>query len=91
MKLCNYKHLIGKSKEKIEELKEPLRIARIKKQAQMDLGKINDRISILEGAIEEECFKYPLNFIYIIDMLDEIDLCEHRKNRYQEIIENFFD
>ena len=90
MKLIKYKEIIGKSKEKIDELMAPIRSSRMQKAAECEMLKIDEKIVEYQSKVQDLCLEYPINFDNLLDTLDEIAMLERRKEQYNLVIKDLF-
>lgn len=90
MKLLKYKEIVGKSKEKLDELMAPIRSLRMKKKAESMQLSIDEKLFELESKVQNICVEKEIDFDALLDALDEIDLLERRKNQYSKVIEELF-
>ena len=79
MKLLKYKEIVGKSKEKLDELMAPIRSLRMKKKAESMQLSIDEKLFELESKVQNICVEKEIDFDALLDALDEIDLLERRK------------
>lgn len=91
MKLLKYKEIIGKSKEKIDELMAPIRANRMKKAAESEALKVEEDILNLQSKVQDICLEYPINFNKLLDILDEIAVLERRQEQYAIVIKDLFE
>ena len=85
MKLISYKEALKMGKEKVAEKLAPVKALRAKKQAELEMAKLDEEVATKEAEIHEECCKEDVNFSKIIDMQDSLALSERRKKQYQKI------
>jgi hypothetical protein len=90
MKLPSYKSVLKMGKEKINQRLAPVKNSRAKKQAELEMAKIEEEIATKEADLHEECCNEEVNFSKIIDMQDSLALAERRKKQYQKILEEMF-
>ena len=90
MKLTPYKDAIKMAKEKIDEALAPARTRKAKKQAELEIAKLDERIATIQAEIEEETSKKDLNFECIIDKLDTLGLAERKLKQFEKIILEMF-
>lgn len=90
MKLKPYKEILKMAKEKLDEYQAPLRAARAKKQAELEICKIEEKMASQEAKISELCADKEINFDSIIKALDEMGLMERRKKQFEMIIKEMF-
>ena len=90
MKLPAYKDILKMSKEKIDAALAPIRAAKAKAQAGLEMCKIDEQLAVLESEITEMCTLKEINFGAIIDKQDKYGLLERRKKQYQKVIDELF-
>ena len=90
IKLTPYKKLLTMAKEKIDEVLAIPRTNSAKKQAELEMAKLDEREATLQTELTESCSVKELNFNKIIDKLDEIALTNRRKKQFEKIIEEMF-
>lgn len=90
MKLIPYREVLKMSKEKINVALAPIRAAKAKKQADLEMCKLDEEIAVMETRITEYCTEENINFQQIIHIIDKIALLERRKKQYQKIISELF-
>lgn len=90
MKLKSYKEYLKMGKEEIEHTLAPMRANKAKKQAELEIAKMEEKIASAEQKINELCTKQELDFNAIISAQDELCLMERRKKQLEKIIEDMF-
>jgi len=90
MKLLSYKEIIGKTKEKVDEMMGSVRATRMRKQADFEMLKIDEKVMGVETKVQELCLEYPIDLEKILDALDDIAVLERRKEQYENIIVELF-
>ncbi len=90
MKLRPYKEILRMTKEKIDDSLAPIRAMRARKQAELEIAKMDERIVTKEAKINELCTEKELSFDKIIDAQDELALMERRKKQFEKIIAEMF-
>lgn len=90
MKLTPYSKLLVMGKEAIDAALAPIRARGARKQAELELCRIEERIASMEQRITEACSKTPINFDAVIDAFDELDLASRRQSQFEKIIEELF-
>lgn len=90
MKLVSYQDALKMGKEKLKEALIPIRVNRARKQAELEMCKLEEDIAVKEAELHEECCKEEVNFARIIDKQDALALLERRKRQYQKILEEMF-
>ncbi len=89
-KLTPYKKLLTMAKEAVDAALAPIRANSAKKQAELEVAKLEERVATLETELTELCSKKDLCFDRIIDKLDEIALAERRREQFNTIIAEMF-
>ena len=90
MKLTPYKKLLTMAKEAVDATLAPVRTHAAKKQAELEMAKLDERIATLESELTSICSKKEIDFNSIINKLDEIALSERRKKQFEKIIGEMF-
>lgn len=90
IKLPSYKEILKKGKDFINESLSPIRAAQIKKQAELEKMKLEEKIITIETEIQSLCTEYPVHFEKIIDKIDEVALLERRTKQFDKIVEEMF-
>ena len=90
MKLVSYSEALKMGKEKLKEALIPIRVSRAKKQAELEMCKLDEKIAVKEASLHEECCKENVDFPRIIEMQDELGLLERKRKQYASIIEEMF-
>jgi len=90
MKLTPYRKLLTMTKEAIDATLVPVRSRAAKKQAELEMIKLEERLATIESELQLECSKKEVNFDRIIEKLDEFALAERRGKQFQKIIEEMF-
>ncbi|RKZ06166.1 hypothetical protein DRQ25_14505 [Candidatus Fermentibacteria bacterium] len=90
MKLQCYKESLKMSKAKIGKMLVPVKAKRAKKQAELEMCKMEEALAVKEAALHEECCKEDVSFSGIIKTQDEIALLERKIKQYQRILDEMF-
>lgn len=90
MNLKPYKEILKMAKEKIDETLAPVRATRAKKQAELEICKMDEEMASAEAKIFELCAQKDIDFNAIIKAQDEYALMERRKKQFQKIIVEMF-
>lgn len=90
MKLISYKEALGMGKDAIKAALVPLRVNRARKQAELEMCKLDEQIASKEAAIQEACCKDEINFGHLIEQQDDLALLERKKVQYQKILDEMF-
>jgi len=90
VKLKPYKEILKMAKEMVDEALAPVRAMRAKKQAELEVAKMDEKIATHEAKIQEICVEKDINFDKLISAQDELALMERRKKQFARIIEELF-
>ncbi len=90
MKLPVYREIITKGEKAIKKGLAPIRAKRAKKQAELEMCKIEEEIATKETSLHEECSKEDVKFSKIIETQDALGLLERRQAQYGKILEEMF-
>ena len=90
MKLPAYKDVLKMAKEKVDSSLAPVRAMRAKKQAELEMAKLDEEIATQTAKIHEICCEKEINFASLIDKQDTIALTERKKKQYQKILDEMF-
>lgn len=90
MKLKPYKEILAMTKEKINSTLAPLRANRAKKQAELEISKMEEKMATIEAEIHELCAVQDIDFHRIIAALDQYALTERKKKQFTKIIKELF-
>lgn len=90
MKLKPYSEIIKMAKEKVDEMKAPLRAMQMKKKAEGEMLEIESKMMDLDAKIQDLAAAYPIDFSKLIDAIDERGLLERRKAQFAVIIKEMF-
>lgn len=90
MKLPTYKEVLKMGEDAVKQALVPVRAARAKKQAELEMCKLDESIATLEAEIHELCCSDEVNFAHIIQVQDQLALTERKKTQYQKILDEMF-
>ena len=90
MKLISYKEALKMGKEKLSNALVPVKAMKAKKQAELEMCKLDEQLATKEDDLHKECTKEDVNFSKIIEIQDSIALLERKKKQYTKIIEEMF-
>jgi hypothetical protein len=90
MKLIPYKDLLKLTKEKIDSTLAPIRANQAKKQCELEIAVVEEKIATLESDIQELCSKHPLEIRAVADKLDQLALQERYKKQITKVIDELF-
>lgn len=85
-----FAELIALSQEKLDAALAPVRAMKAKSQARVKVAEIDEKIIGLEAGIQELATKKDIDFDKIADKIDELELLELRKGRFDEIVRQLF-
>ena len=89
-KLTPYKDILKMAKEAIDDVLAPVRANRAKKQAELEIAKLEERIASQEAKIQEVCSEREINFDKLINTLDDLALLERKKKQFGKILVEMF-
>lgn len=90
MKLTPYEQIITMGKEAIDSALAPLRARSVKKKAELEKAKLDERIATLESEVNVLCSSKDVDFEAIIRKMDEIGLMERKQKQFEKIIAEMF-
>lgn len=90
MELPCYKESLKMGKKKIGELLIPVKTKRAKKQAELEMCKLEEDLATKQAALHEACTSESVNFPTIIESLDKIALLERKIKQYDAILTQMF-
>ena len=90
MKLPAYKDVLKMSDSVIKKTLAPVKAARARKQAELEMCKLDEEIATSEAEILEKCCGEDIDFAKLIDMQDSLALAERKKKQYQKILDEMF-
>lgn len=90
LKLKPYKEILKMAKEKVDEVLAPVRANRARKQAELEIAKMDEKMASQEAKVFELCSAREIDFDAIIRSQDEYALMERRKNQFKKIIDEMF-
>lgn len=90
MKLIPMAEMLKKTKEGINEAMAPIRARRIHARAVLAKANLDEEIADLETKIQEECTTKDIDFDKIASYIDEVEMREQRKERFDEIVAQLF-
>lgn len=90
MQLKPFKEILKLSKEKIDDTLAPVRANKAKKQAELKIAELDEKIATQEQKVMEICTKKDLDFDALISAQDELALLERRRRQFKKIIEELF-
>lgn len=90
MKLPAYKDILKMAKEKVDDTLAPVRAHKAKKQAELEMAKLDEEIATQTAKIHETCCQKEIDFAALIKLQDNLALTERRKKQYQKILDEMF-
>ncbi|MCK5602151.1 hypothetical protein KAR91_09785 [Candidatus Pacearchaeota archaeon] len=90
MKLRPYKEILAMAKDKVDETLAPARANRAKKQAELEIAKMEEKVASQEANILELCSAREIDFDEIIAAQDEYALMERKIKQFGKIIKEMF-
>ena len=90
MKLPAYKDVLRMAKDKITESLAPVRVVRARKQAELEMAKLDEEIATKTAKIHEVCLENEINFGKLIELQDRLALAERKKRQYEKILFEMF-
>ena len=90
MKLPAYKDVLKMNDGLIKKTLAPVKAARARKQAELEMCKLDEDIAVKEEAILEMCCADDVDFRQLIEMQDELALSERKKGQYKKILDEMF-
>ena len=90
MKLPAYKDVLKMAKEKVNDALAPVRANRAKKQAELEMAKLDEEIATQTAKIHEICCEKEITFAVLIEKQDQLTLTERKKKQYQKILDEMF-
>jgi hypothetical protein len=91
MELKKYKDVLALSKEDAENAKAPYRVKEMHKRAELQSLEIEAEIASIESRIHARCSQYPINFEYLIDDMNEVELLKRKHKQFTDIISQMFE
>lgn len=89
-KLTPYKKLLTMAKEAVDATLAPVRANAAKKQAELEVAKLEERTATLQSELDQLCSSRELNFSRIIDKMDEMAIADRRKKQFEKIVAEMF-
>lgn len=90
IKLKSYKEYLKMGKEKVNESLAPVRAARARKQAELEVAKLDEQIANHEAKLTELCSVENIDFFAIIKGLDDLGLAERKKSQFEKLLAELF-
>ena len=89
-KVKPFKEVLKYTKEKLDEALAPIRAKLAKARANLEVGKIEERMVSLETEIHTLCAEKELDFKKITDKMDEFELLERRHKQIEQLVAELF-
>jgi hypothetical protein len=89
-KLPSYLEVLKMTKEGISNALAPVRAMRARKQAELEIAKMDEQIASQEAKINELCADKEIDFNKIIAAQDSLCLMERRKKQFGKIVDEMF-
>lgn len=90
MKLRPLTEILAASKEKLDEIRAPIRARAAKAKAELYLATLEEKGADLENKLNDLATSKELDFEKMADLVDEMEILEHRKDRIDEIVSQLF-
>lgn len=90
MTLISYRKALALSKEAINTALIPLREAKARKRAELEMAKLDEELAVVEQQITEACMAQDVDFAALINLQDRLALKTRTKRQYQEILDQMF-
>ena len=90
MELPSYKEMLKMNEGLIKKTLAPVKAARARKQAELEMCKLDEDIAVKEERILEVCCTDYIDFARLIEMQDELALSERKKGQYKKILDEMF-
>ena len=90
MKLPKYKEALTMGKETLNTILATARNMKARKQAELEMAKLDEQIATKQAKIQEICTDSDINFNHVIELLDDLALVERKKKQYQKILNEMF-
>ena len=90
MKLMSYAEALKMGKDKVNEMLVPVRVRRARKQAELQMISLEEKIATKTSELHELCAAQELDFDAIIDLQDDLGILKRRQAQYQKILDEMF-
>jgi hypothetical protein len=90
MKLTPYKKALTCGKKALDKLLVPVKVNKAKKQAELEMCKLEEEIATSEVALHDLCTREEVNFSAIIALQDKLALVQRKKKQYDKILTEMF-
>jgi len=82
--------LMKLTKEALDETLAPVRARAAKARAETLLAETQEKLIELERKISEACAQKDIDFIKVVDMIDEYELLERRSKQIEKLVNDLF-
>ena len=86
----SFKELITLTKEKLEESMIPLRVRSAKAKAEIIKVELETKLADLEMKIDEKAAQKDIEFLKVIELVDEYELTERRLKQVTGLVTQLF-
>jgi hypothetical protein len=90
MKLTPYKQALTCGKKALVKLMVPVKVNKAKKQAELEMCKLEEKIATSTVALHDLCAQESVDFPGIIELQDRLALTVRKKKQYESILEEMF-
>lgn len=90
MAIVSYAEALKAGKKKVDEMLIPTRVRRARKQAELEMCRLEEEIAEGESSLQRMCMQEEINFASIISLQDKIALLNRKREQYAELIEKMF-
>ena len=90
MKLTPYAKALKMGKKALQEALVPVKVKKAKKQAELEMCKLEEQIAVKESNIHDVCTSEAVNFAKIIELQDDLMLLKRKMEQYQTILDEMF-
>lgn len=90
MDLPSYKDVLSMGKEALKEVMIPVRVNKARKQAELEMCKLDEDLAVKAASLQDICSGENVNFAKIISLQDELALLNRKKEQYQQILDQMF-
>ena len=84
------KEILAMTSQATDETLAPIRARQIKANADTTLAKMDEKLVTTERRIHEMCAEKEINFDAVMDLMDEHELTQRRKEQLESIVTNLF-
>ena len=90
MKLLSYSEALKMGKEKLQECLIPVKVNKARKQAELEMCKIDESIATKQAKLHDVCGSEEVDFKKIISLQNDIALEERTRTQYEQILKEMF-